>query len=175
MIQVPVVSILLWTLSGLISYYFLSSFIWGSGYAPTSRSEIDRVVQLLRLEEGQVFYVLGSGYGRMIFAIAERYEIKCVGIEADPLKCWWSNTMIQRKSLKGKVSVIRSNFLEVNLQEAERVFVFLSTATDIMEKLRKKLQAEMKPGSLVISYTHRFKNWQPDETSGKLSLYSVPK
>ena len=62
----------------------------------------------------------------MIITIAQKYNVKCVGVEMDPLKCWWVNLMIRQKKLKGRVRVIHSNFLEVNLEDAENVFVFLS-------------------------------------------------
>lgn len=175
MISIPIASVLLWLVAGVVWYYFLSGFIWGAGYAPTSRNEIEKVARLLKLEKGGVFYDLGSGNGRMLFEIAKRYGSKCVGVEVDPLKCLWSNFMIGRKKLRNEVIVIRSNFLQFNLHEAERVFVFLSSSTSVMEKLREKLQSEMKPGSLVVSYTHRFKNWRPEEVNGKLFLYSIPK
>ena len=174
MISIPLVSILLWILAAAIWYFFLSAFIWGAGYAPTSMAEVGRVGDLLNLRVGDVFYDLGSGYGRMLFAIADRYDVSCVGVEIDPLKCWWTNFMIKRKKLRDRVSVIQSNFLKVNLKDADRVFLFLSSSTDIMDKIREKLLSEMKGGALVISYTHKFKDWKPSETSGKLFLYHIP-
>ncbi|MGI0091618.1 MAG: SAM-dependent methyltransferase [Nitrososphaerales archaeon] len=170
----PLPSIILFSLAGLIAYFFLSGFIWGAGYAPTSEKEIANVARLLNLKKGETFYDLGSGYGRMIIAIAERYGVNCVGVEIDPLKCWWTNLAIRRKKLQGSVKVINSNFLKVNLEEAAHVFLFLSNAAGIMERLRKKLFSEMKPGTVIVSYMHRFKNWPPEKQEGKLFVYLIP-
>ena len=110
----------------------------------------------------------------MIFAIAERYNAKCVGIEVDPLKCRWVRFMARQKKLEGLVTIIHSNFFDVNLEDAENVFVFLSNSTSIMKKLKEKMFREMKPRARVVSYVHRFSDWQPDRVEGSLFLYSIP-
>ena len=173
MTAVPTLSIALWLLAGLIGYYFLSGFIWGAGYAPTSKREIDRIAELLKFGNGK-FYDLGSGFGRIVISVAEKYGVNCVGVEVDPLKCWWTNMMIRRKKLQGRISMIHANFLNVNLRDADMVFVFLSSTTDIMERLRKKMWEEMRPGSVVVSYVHKFNSWSPLKQDGRLFLYSIP-
>jgi precorrin-6B methylase 2 len=170
----PPLTYFFWGIAGLIGYYFLGGFLWGAGYAPTSSKEIQNVAKLLNLKSDDTFYDLGSGYGRMIFAMAERYHAKCIGIEVDLVKCKWTSFMIRRKKLEDRVKVVQSNFLKANLRDAEKVFIFLSRVTDIMEKLQTKMWSEMKPGSLVVSYTHQFKNWSPQKQEGELFVYSVP-
>jgi len=41
-----------------------------------------------------------------------------------------------------------------------------------MEKLRKKVLEEMRPGSLVVSYWHRFRDWTPEVEEGGLRVYA---
>ena len=110
----------------------------------------------------------------MIVTMSERYKASAVGIEIDPIKCWWTNRVIKRKKLAGLVKVTNSNFLSANLQEADGIFVFLTRETKIMEKLRKKIFRECKPGTKVVSFEHRFKGWTPTRTEGKLFLYLTP-
>ncbi len=172
--MLPLVSIFLFLMAAFIGYFFLSGFIWGAGYYPTSKKEIETVASLLDLHEGFRFYDLGSGYGRMIVTMSERYKASAVGIEIDPIKCWWTNRVIKRKKLAGLVKVTNSNFLSANLQEADGIFVFLTRETKIMEKLRKKIFRECKPGTKVVSFEHRFKGWTPTRTEGKLFLYLTP-
>jgi len=172
-ILLPIQSILLFSLAAFIGYFFLSGFIWGAGYYPTSKKELDSVVRLLGLDKNSRFYDLGSGYGRMVVGVAERTGSKCVGVEIDPLKCWWTRQVISRKRLGGQVTIVHSNFLKVDLHEADGIFVFLSGETKIMEKLQEKLFRELKPGVRVVSYVHRFKNWEPERVEGKLSVYSI--
>jgi len=170
----PLVSILLFSLAAFIAYFFLSGFIWGAGYYPTSKREIDIVARLLDLHEGSRFYDLGSGYGRMILTVSERYKSNSVGIEIDPIKCWWTRRAIKRKKLTGLVKVLKSNCLKVSRQEADGIFVFLTRETTIMEKLREKIFKECKPNTKVVSFEHRFKGWTPTRAEGKLFLYMTP-
>jgi SAM-dependent methyltransferase len=167
----PIVSYLLFALAAFIGYFFLSGFIWGAGYYPTSKSEIATVAKLLELHEGSRFYDLGSGYGRMIITISEKFGAQSTGIEIDPLKCWWTRRVIRRKGLEKKVSIECSNFLNVNLADAEAIFVFLTKETKIMDKVYSKIQDECKPGTKVVSFDHQFREWPPEKKEGQLSLY----
>jgi len=170
----PIQSLILFGIAILLGYFFLSGFIWGAGYYPTPTKEIDSVVSLLELCPNSVFYDLGSGYGRMVISISRKYRIKSVGVEVDPVKSFWTNLMIRRKKLQNLVSVVRSNMFDVDLSNADGVFIFLSSEGKIMEKLRGKMFREMKPGSRVVSFVHKFKDWEPDKIVRNLTLYKIP-
>jgi ubiquinone/menaquinone biosynthesis C-methylase UbiE len=165
------ISIILFCFAAFIGYFFLSGFIWGAGYYPTSKKEIDSVGRLLDIKEGFRFYDLGSGYGRMIITISERFKARSTGVEIDPIKCWWTKRVIKKKNMTESVRVLSSNFLNVDLRDADGIFVFLTRETKIMEKLREKIFRECRPGTKVVSFEHRFKGWVPINTEGKLFLY----
>jgi ribosomal protein L11 methylase PrmA len=170
----PLLSAFLFALAAFLAYFFLSGFIWGAGYFPTSRSEIESVAKLLDVSQTSKFYDLGSGYGMLIIAISEKFGASCVGVEIDPIKCWWTRFAVKRKKLDGRVKVVHSNFLNVDLSGADSVFVFLSGEGGIMDKVRAKVLREMKPGSRVVSFVHKFKTWVPEKIEGRLSLYIIP-
>jgi len=172
--MLPLQSILLFSLAAFIGYFFLSGFIWGAGYYPTSKKEIDSVARLLSLAKDSKFYDLGSGYGRMIVGISQRLGVSSVGVEIDPVKCWWTRQVVKRKKLGDRVKVVKSNFLNADLRDADGIFIFLSNETRIMQKLHEKMFEELRPGTKVVSYVHQFKNWTPDRIEGKLFLYSIP-
>jgi 16S rRNA G1207 methylase RsmC len=165
------ISYLLFALAAFIGYFFLSGFIWGAGYYPTSKKEIDSVARLLELHDGSRFYDLGSGYGRMIITMSEKFGAQSTGVEIDPIKCWWTRHAIRRKGLEKKTRVIRSNFLAVNIEEAEAIFVFLTKETKIMEQVYSKIRQECRPGTKVVSFEHQFKEWSAAKREGRLFLY----
>jgi len=169
----PLVSYLLFALAAFVGYFFLSGFIWGAGYYPTDRKEIDTVGRLLELKGGVKFYDLGSGYGRMVIAIAEKFGSDCTGIEVDPIKCWWTRRSIRKKGLEKRVKVLHSNFLKVDLSDADAIFIFLSSEGKIMERLLAKIKKECRPNTRIVSFEHQFKNWEPVKIEDHLFLYHV--
>jgi len=171
--MLPIVSVFFFALAGFVAYFFLSGFIWGAGYYPTSKKEIDSVARLLELNENSHFYDLGSGYGRMIIAMSERYNAHSIGVEADPVKYWWTKQAIKRKRLGEKTQVLHSNFLNVDLSNADAIFVFLTKETNIMEKLYSKIQKECREGTKIVSYVHQFNGLTPAKQDGQLFLYLV--
>lgn len=173
--MIPAISIGLFALAGLLAYLFVSGFIWGAGYYPTSKKEIDATIKLLNLKEGSTFFDLGSGFGRMIISVAERYPVNCVGVEIDPLKCAWSRFMITRKRLSDRVKVIRGDLISADIGSANGIFVFLSNETSIMSKLQDKIRRETAQGTRIVSYIHKFKDWVPEESRDSLYLYTVRK
>jgi len=105
----------------------------------------------------------------VLFEAASAGAALCVGVEADPIKCWWIRREAKRRGMQGIVSIIRANLLNIDLSKADIVFVFLSPA--LMKRLKQKVFNEMKPGSIVASYEHRFKGWEPETTDAKLNVY----
>ncbi|HLI46739.1 MAG TPA: class I SAM-dependent methyltransferase [Geobacterales bacterium] len=135
----------------LFFYIFLSGFIFGAGYEPTPRNVVNRMIELAELKGDETVYDLGSGFGRIIIEISKRYpNIKCIGIEIDPLKVAWTRFVLRRNRLKA--IVIRANLLKYDLRNADVIFTFLYPG--LMEKLGKKLLSECTKKVRVVSYYH---------------------
>jgi len=158
----------------IIVGYFLSTFITGAGYEPVPSRILDRMIELSGPKKGQRVYDLGSGFGRILFRVAQVTGASCTGVEVDPLKVWWTRRAIRRKGLQGQVDVVKSNLLDADISQADFVFVFLWDG--IMQKLGYKAIREMKTGSMIVSYYHRILGWEPEREDAKnrVFLYKVP-
>jgi len=156
-----------------MSVFFGTGIPFGAAFQPTPRKAISRAFELCD-PKGKVVYDLGAGFGRVLFEEASAGAALCVGIETDPLKCWWIRREAKRRGLQGTIRVVRANLLRVDLSNADVVFVFLSRG--LMRKLKQKVLKEMRPGSVIVSYDHRFEGWQPDriDSESKISLYRLP-
>lgn len=163
------VAIVISIITVLLFYVFMSGFIWGAGYEPVPKRSLLRMIELSSPKEGNLVYDLGSGFGRIVIEVAKRTGARCIGIEIDPLKCWWSKFQIKRKKLEERAQILRMNIMDANLKDADIVFLFLWGS--MMEKLKEKLVSEMRPGSLVVSYWHRFRGWEPEHKDEKLRVY----
>ena len=51
--------------------------------------------------------------------------------------------------------------------------VFVFGMPHVMERLRLKLHAELRPGAAVISNGFLFEGWEPEESRGGVYLYRI--
>lgn len=122
---------------------------------------------MLDLKEGDVFVDLGSGDGSVLIEAASR-GLTCYGYELNPFV--WLVSKVRTRKFGGQVKIYCKNFWNVPLpQNTKGVFVFL--LDKYMERLDKKLTAELKKGSSLISYTFQIPGKKPRETNGALFLY----
>lgn len=162
--------LLLFFLLGIYFVYTVIAIFKGAAYVPTTRSRVRRLVELAAISPDEKLLDLGSGDGRILFAAAKR-GARCVGIEINPLLCWYSSFLAKLKGLKG-VSVQRTNFWDVSISDVDILTVYLVPIH--LEALRLKVLAEMRSGSRVITAVHHFPDWVPEKCDGDVCLYRVP-
>ena len=158
-------------LAGCWGYLFLSGLIWGSGWAPTSKKQLEAAASLLQLKEGDTVYDLGSGFGRALIFFAKRYHVSAIGVEVDPLRCYVTRQSARRQEVSANVTVLRGNLLDVDLRRSSRVFFFLTPL--LMRRLQDKGSREMPAGGRLVSVEHRFPDWTPVESAQNVHLYIV--
>lgn len=174
MIPEIVITVALFALAAFLAYFFLCGFIWGAGFQPTSKKDIELAAELLGLKEGMLIYDLGSGTGDVVIHLARKYKLKCVGIEIDPLKVLLSKIRISRsKDLRTLIEIKRKNFLSVDLSKADAIYLFLSGGTEIMKNLEPKLLRELKEGVKIASYVHSFQKWIPEASVRDIKIYTA--
>jgi tRNA A58 N-methylase Trm61 len=166
------ISFSLFALAGFVTYIFLSGFIWGAGFQPSSLKEVDQIIPILNLHSDSVVLDLGSGSGAVVIRFAEKCGAICQGFEIDPIKVWWSRVRIAKRGLSKKIQIRRENLMSADVSKADVVYLFLSNNTKIMKQLETKLAKEMKPSAKIVSYVHRFKDWTPERRSGEMFIYS---
>jgi ribosomal protein L11 methylase PrmA len=163
----------LFAFAGCWAYLFLSGLIWGSGWAPTPKKQLEAAASLLRLEEGDTVYDLGSGFGGALIFFAKRYRVSAYGVEVDPLRCYVSRRNARKNGVSAKVNIHQGNLLEVDLRKSSKVFFFLTPL--LMRRLQEKVAKEMPEGGRVVSVEHHFPDWKPVESIENVHLYVIGK
>jgi cyclopropane fatty-acyl-phospholipid synthase-like methyltransferase len=162
----------LMTLS-LIVVFCGISILWpmvmGAPWIPTSRKTVRKMLELAKVTEEDTLIDLGSGDGRIIIMAAEEFGAKAIGIEADPLRVYWSRRAIRRKRLHDKASVTRGNFFHQSLEDASVVSVY--QLQRVNKKMKSKLASELKPGTRVVSHSFTFDGWKVAEETRNPDLY----
>jgi hypothetical protein len=109
---------------------------------------------------------LGSGWGGVARALARRYpRSPVIGFEVSPLPWAWSRLGQALGGLTGgktgNLTFRFGDFHNADLTGAALVVCYLPGPA--MEKLRPKLEAELRPGALVASNTFALRGWTPVE------------
>ena len=164
----------------IISYIVILFLVWvmwpiiiGAIFIPTPRKIVEKMLKIAEVKEDDILYDLGSGDGRILIEAAEKYKVKTIGVEADPLRVFWSRARIRSREMHDRVKVIWGNFLKSDLSGATVVTVYQGKG--INRKLVKKLEKELKPGARVVSYIFSFDGWEPikKESDSKIFLYKI--
>ena len=149
---------------GFLFLFFLIIGAWAgfsfAPFVPTKKRDLERIFQRADLKKGEKVYELGFGDGRFILEAVKRYKVKGVGIEINPF--FYLFVWIKRFFLEDKKNLILKwgNLFKENLSEADVVYFWGMPNT--LEKLKKKLERELKPGTRVISYVFEIKGWKPN-------------
>jgi SAM-dependent methyltransferase len=160
----PWVWICLFLLGGLFLFKFL--YLIAAGWAlpvtrgalfiPTSSTRIKTFLDALPMNSEELFLDLGCGDGRILREARRRYGVKGLGFEVNLLA--YLVAKVCNFGFKG-VQIRWRNFWEVNLSKADVVFCYLFP--DVMERLARKLEAELRPGSKVVSSNFPLPGWRP--------------
>ena len=158
----------------------------GAPYLPTfSRSSNvmwERIRQSssiqARVKRGDrlTFVDLGSGDGRLVFQAARQNMFaKSIGYEINPVLHAFASArrVVQAPMYWNKTSFAMRDLFKVPLQNCDIVTVY--GLQPIMKDLGKKLQAELRPGSLVVSNVFQIPGWRAEGASkDNVFIYSVP-
>ncbi len=110
------------------------------------------------LKPGQKLHDLGSGDGRVLIAAARDFGARAVGVELSPLlfALAWVKIRVQR--LHSNIRLRCGSYFQADIRDADVVYLYLTHGN--ANRLRSKLELEMKPGSRVVSVSADLEGWQ---------------
>ncbi len=150
-------------------FYIFYSFYTGAPFVPTDKKRTDKMIYLSNLKSGEKALDLGSGDGRIVFTAAKT-GADCLGIEINPILCYWSKLNAFVRGVKN-VSFQCTNFWQYDLDHIDVLFMYFINTK--MQEMSKKIKKEMRPGSRVISHGFTFPDWQYKEKNDNIYLYIV--
>jgi len=138
---------------------YWSTFRTQVPYYPSGRAAWDAVADLLPADRPLAIADVGSGLGGLVLDLARRRpDCRVDGIELAPLP-WFASRV--RAALSGsRARFLRADYENVNFGHYDVVFAYLSPAA--MAGLWRKAQAEMRPGSILLSYEFDIPGRMPD-------------
>lgn len=144
-------------------------------YVPSTNLNVDEMLRLAAVHPGDVVYDLGSGDGRVVIAAARDWGARGVGIELDGKLVRESRERAKAEGVADRVSFREGDVLEAPFGDATVVTMYL--LTPLVERLKPRLLAELKPGTRIVAHEYGFSDWKPDrhvQVSKNYYLYVVP-
>lgn len=130
-----------------------------------------KMLDLSKVKAGEIVYDLGCGDGRLIILAAKDLGAKSTGIELREDLVERARTEIKRLNLEDKVKVIQGNFFDVNLSDADVITLYLTSSAN--DRLRPKLEAELKSGTRVVSHDFKVPRWKPSTVYDELLGHTI--
>lgn len=126
----------------------------------TSKKAKMALIEIIRQykPDAKFFYDLGCAHGGLILFIKRTLPILDVrAIDNSMVRIFFAK--LRSKILKLKIDFKKQDVFAVDLRQADIVYAYLWH--NLMPLLEKKLQDELKNGSIVITNTSNFPTWQP--------------
>lgn len=133
-------------------------------FVPTREAVAAAMMKLAGVTKDDVVYDLGCGDGALVVAAAT-LGARVVGIDIDPQRIEEATERVRAAGVQDRVTLIRGDIFDPAIKIEEASVVTLYLLQSLNEKLMPRLQAELKPGSRVVSHAFSMgESWLPDQS-----------
>ena len=144
-------------------------------YLPSTQVAVDEMLRLAGTVPDDLVVDLGSGDGRVVIAAARDFGARGLGIEIDPKLVAESEANARQAGVADRVTFRQGDVLRADYRAATVVTLYL--LPNLVDKLKPRLLAELKPGTRIVAHDYGFSDWKPDRSvviSKTFHLYVVP-
>jgi predicted RNA methylase len=118
---------------------------------------VRRLLTLAELKKGEVFFDLGAGDGRPVIMAAQEFGAEAVGIELRPDLARQALQRIHELGLQDRATIMNVDVFGVDIRRADVVYLYLTTSAN--DKVKPKLETELKNGARVVSHDYEIVGW----------------
>ncbi len=129
----------------------------GSPYIPSKLKEIDTILGQVKIKKNDLVIELGSGDGRFLRNCCKKYSCNGLGYDINPFLVFWSTYLSKKENIRS-IRFIRNDIRSCNIENADLLYMFL--LPKLIEKLRHKLETELRTNSIVISQGFPVLGWE---------------
>ena len=132
-------------------------------YVPTPVSIVDEMLTLAGVGPDDVVVDLGSGDGRLVISAVTKYKARRgFGVDINPALVKLANENAAKAGVADRVQFFERDLFVTDVSTATVVTLYLLPS--IMAKVETKLQADLKPGTRVVSHDYPFPTWAVTRT-----------
>ena len=123
---------------------------------------VRHILKIVDLKPGETFFDLGAGDGRTVIMAAQEFGARAVGVELREDLAKKALSTVHELGIQDRVTIVREDLFKVNISQANVLFLYLTTSAN--EKVRPKLESELKTGARVASHDYEIVGWKPWKT-----------
>jgi predicted RNA methylase len=120
---------------------------------------VQRMLEVAELKSGEVFFDLGCGDGRTVILAAKTFRARSVGVEMREDLAKRAMSVIHDNGLSDRVTIVNGDMFKLDLTSADVVFLYLTTSAN--EKIKPKMEMELKEGTRIVSHDYEVVGWKP--------------
>lgn len=150
-------------------------------FVPTPHDIVEKMLDLAKIQRGDVVYDLGCGDGRIVVQAAKKRGCRGVGFEIVPELARQARENAKRNQVDHLVTIKEEDLFEADMSEATVLPIYLLPS--MLKDLKPKLE-RLKPGTRIVSHDYRIAGVKPErvvtltskETGAEhiLILYTLP-
>ncbi|MBI2356153.1 MAG: hypothetical protein HYV13_03035 [Candidatus Doudnabacteria bacterium] len=112
--------------------------------------------------QNSLLYDLGSCWGGFVFGIQTACPgLQIVGVDKSRIKTWLARLRSLYHRNQNFPRFLKADIFDVDVSKIDLAFVYLPRP--LLPALEAKLQKDLKPGSLAITYRVNFPTWRPTQ------------
>ena len=134
----------------------------GGPYVPTPPTVVEAMLKLAEVGPADYVIDLGSGDGRIVLMAATKFKAHGTGVDIDPDLVERANATARQLGVADRARFEVQDVLKADVGRATVMTLYLLPG--MMASLEKKLLAELKPGTRIVSHDFTFDKWKPDRT-----------
>ena len=116
------------------------------------------MLTMAELKAGEVFFDLGCGDGRSVIMAVKDFGARSVGVELREDLVKKALSSVYEQSLQDRITIVNGDLFQMDLSSADVIFLYLTTSAN--EKIRPKLESELKRGVRVVSHDYEVVGWK---------------
>jgi precorrin-6B methylase 2 len=148
-----------------------------SPFVPSAAENVERMLKLAKLRDGDTVIDLGSGDGRVVLGAARlNATVRGIGVDLDARLVRESNAAAEQEGLASRVRFLQRNVFDADLSKVDVIFMWLFP--ELQRLLRSKILAEARPGTRVVTNLWDMGSWPADDVDDdsrtKVHFWVVP-
>ena len=126
-------------------------------FVPTPMNVVEKMLEMARVDSGDIVYDIGCGDGRIVIKAAQTYGAQGVGIEIDPFLIEESRAGARTAGVEGQVEFLLADATTVDISRATVVAMYLLPESCAI--LRPQLE-RLESGSMVVTHDFHIPGWE---------------